>query len=89
MSGLPDWVRTKGGSPGAEARAGMAGVRGGRKGRVAGRRQGPDMRAGLESLVIMRLFHVTAPPGELAQNELLGEACANSFIRANRKIFEH
>ena len=46
-------------------------------------------RARVESLVIPRLLHVTTPSGELAQKELLGEGCANSFSRANRKISEH
>jgi hypothetical protein len=38
--------------------------------------------------VIVRLLHVTTPSGELSQNELLGQACANPFSRANRKVSE-
>jgi hypothetical protein len=43
----------------------------------------------LESLVIVRLLHVTTASGERAQKEVLGEACANPFSRANRKVSEH
>ena len=67
----------------------MAGVTGGRKGRVASRQQVPDARAWVESLVIVRLLHVTTPSGEFAEKELLGEVCANPFSRTNRKISEH
>jgi len=77
------------GAPGNKARAGRAGVLGGRNGRVASRQQVPGARARVESLVIPRLLHVTTPSGELAQKELLSEGCANSFSRANRKISEH
>ena len=84
-----DWVHTKGGGPGNEARAGMAGVMGGGKERVASRQQVPGARDRVEGLVIVRLFHVTTPSGELAQEEFLGEACANPFSRANRKISKH
>ncbi len=84
-----DGVHMGGRSPGNKARAGMAGVRGGRKGRVASRQQVPGARDRVEGLVIVRLFHVTTPSGELAQEEFLGEACANPFSRANRKISEH
>jgi hypothetical protein len=45
---------------------------GGRKGRVASRQQVPGTRARVESLVIVRLLHVTTPSGELSENELLG-----------------
>jgi hypothetical protein len=38
--------------------------------------------------VIGRLLHVTTPSGELSQKELLGQACANPFSRANRKVSE-
>jgi hypothetical protein len=38
---------------------------------------------------MVRLLHVTTPSGELAKKKLLGEACANSFSRANRKISKH
>ena len=34
------------------------------------------------------LLHVPAPSGELAEEEFLGEACANTFSRANGKISE-
>lgn len=34
-------------------------------------------------------FHMPAPSGELADNEFLGQACANAFRRADRKIAEH
>ena len=73
-SGLSPYKRR---GPGNEARAGMAGVTGGRA------------RDRVESLVIVRSLHVTTPSGELADKELLGEACANSLSRADRKISEH
>jgi hypothetical protein len=38
---------------------------------------------------MVRLLHVTTPSRELAKKKLLGEACANSFSRANRKISKH
>jgi hypothetical protein len=82
-------VHTRGRSPGNKARAGMAGVTGGCKGRVAVATRFLMLRARVESLVIRRLIHVTTPSGELAEKELLGEACANPFSRANRKISEH
>ena len=84
-----DWVHTKGGGPGNEARAGMAGVMGGGKERVASRQQVPGTRARVESLVIVRLLHMTTPSGELSENELLGQACANPFSSTNRKVSEH
>jgi len=43
----------------------------------------PGASAGVESLVIVRLLHVTNLRVNLPQKELLGEACAN------RKISEH
>ena len=42
-----------------------------------------------ELLVLAALLHVTASPGELAEEELLGHACANSFSDADREISEH
>jgi len=42
-----------------------------------------------ELLVLAALLHVTTSPGELAEKELLGHACANSFSDADRKISEH
>jgi hypothetical protein len=59
------------------------------KGRVASRRKVPGAHARVESLVILRLLQVSTPSGELAEEELLGQACANPFSRANRKISEH
>ena len=35
------------------------------------------------------LLHVTAPSGELADEELLGQICANSFRDTDREISEH
>jgi hypothetical protein len=35
------------------------------------------------------LLHVTTSSGDLAEKELLGYACANSFSDADRKISEH
>jgi hypothetical protein len=85
----PDWVATKGQEPGQYARAGMAGVTGGVQGRVASRQKVPGVRAQSKSLVIVRLLHVTTPPGEFAEKELLGDACTNPFSGANRKISKH
>jgi hypothetical protein len=85
----------EGGSPGNKARAGMAGVTGERKaqskrkGRVASRQQAPAARPRVESRVIVRSLHMTTPSGELAKQELLDEARANPFRRANRKISKH
>ena len=42
--------------------------------------------AQVESLIIVRLLHVTGSSDELPQKEPLGEACANPFRRANRKL---
>ena len=68
----------------------MAGVTGRNKGRVASRQQVPGARPReVEGLVIVHLFHVATPSCELAEKELLGEACANPFSCANRKISEH
>jgi|SRR5580692_12819402 hypothetical protein len=71
--------------PGPEWQESRAGC----KGRVAVATRFLMLRARVESLVIRRLIHVTTPSGELAEKELLGEACANPFSRANRKISEH
>jgi hypothetical protein len=43
----------------------------------------------VQSLVIVRLLHVITFSGELAEKKFLGEACANPFSPANRKISEH
>ena len=40
-------------------------------------------------LLVVPLLHVPAPSGELAEEEFLGEACANAFSRANREISKH
>ena len=40
-------------------------------------------------LLVVPLLHVPAPSGELAEEEFLGEACANTFSRANGKISKH
>ncbi len=42
-----------------------------------------------EFLVLSALLHVTTSSGELAQKELLGHVCANSFRDADREISEH
>jgi hypothetical protein len=71
--------------PGPEWQESQAGVK--EKSQVASRF--PVLAPRVESVVIVRLLHVTTPSGELAQKELLSEACANPFSRANRKISEH
>ena len=38
---------------------------------------------------MLALLHVTTSPGELAEEELLGDVCANSFRDADREISEH
>ena len=40
-------------------------------------------------LVRATLLGVTTSPGELAENELLGHACADSFSDADRNISEY
>ena len=49
------------------------------------------MIAGSSAVVvrILALLHVTTSSGDLAEKELLGHACANSFSDADRKISEH
>jgi len=42
-----------------------------------------------EFLVLSALLHVTTSSGELAEKELLGHVCANSFRDADREISEH
>ena len=39
-----------------------------------------------ELIVRGGLLHVIAPPGEFAEKELLGQVCANPFIRADRNF---
>ena len=38
---------------------------------------------------VCALVHVTTSSGELAEKELLGDICANSFGDADREISEH
>lgn len=38
---------------------------------------------------ILALLHVTTSSGELAEEELLGDVCANSFRDADREVSEH
>ena len=42
-----------------------------------------------ELLVLTALLHVTTSSGELAEEELLGHVCANSFRDADRESSEH
>ena len=42
-----------------------------------------------ELLVLPALLHVPTSPGELAEEELLGHVCADSFRDADREISEH
>jgi hypothetical protein len=44
---------------------------------------------GSGEFLLLAAFEVTTSPGELAEKELLGHACANSFSDADRKISEH
>jgi hypothetical protein len=49
----------------------------------------PLIRSGNgELLVLAALLHVVASSGESAEKELLGQACANPFGGADRKISE-
>lgn len=42
----------------------------------------------LRLIAIATLLHVTTPSGELADQKLLGQACANPLSRADCKIAE-
>ena len=39
--------------------------------------------------LLLTAFEVTTSSGELAEKELLGQACSNSFSDADREISEH
>src|ERR1700739_5020330 len=42
-----------------------------------------------EFLILAALLHVTTSSGDLAEEELLGHVCTDSFRNANREISEH